>query len=392
MHRVWETQAVFSINVPQILFGVGTVKRVGERALEYGATRACVIADVNVVRAGHAAKVVAALEASGVASELFDRVQHEPSTELVREGAAFCEGKGFDLIVAVGGGSAIDVAKAINVVHTNGGDPNAYIFDGRKIEKPVLPFIAIATTAGTAADISGGAVIAVPERQTKENFGRPAWRVATAICDPELTLTVPAKVTAFNGMDALGHAIDSYMNVNFNPLSDAVDLQVMRLIWENLPVAVAKGSNLTARSAVMFAASSAGFGFSQRGTALTHGISHPLGVHGNLPHGLTISLLLPYVMEYNLDACVGKFADVAVAMGQNVAGLTDREAALKAVEAVHTLNTAVGLPHRLSEAGVREDVLPRIAAETVTQRRANVAINPRDATEEQVLELLRRAF
>jgi alcohol dehydrogenase len=193
-------------------------------------------------------------------------------------------------------------------------------------------------------------------------------------------------------MDALGHAIDSYTNVNFNPFSDAIDLQVMRLLAEYLPVAVSKGNNLTARSAVMFAASSAGFGFSQRGTALTHGISHPLGVYGNLPHGLTISLLLPYVMEYNLDACAPKLADVAEAMGQRIDGLSTRDAALKAVEAVRTLTRSIDMPQRLSDAGVREDVLPAIAKDTVTQRRGNIAINPRDANEEQVLALLRRAF
>lgn len=392
MHRAWDARAVFTINVPQIVFGPGTVARVGERAREYGATRAFVVADANVVKAGHLERVLASLAAHDVAAEVFDRVSAEPSTEVVREGVAFGQGKGFDVVVAVGGGSALDLAKAINVVLTNGGNPNDYIFAGRKVDKPVLPFVAVATTAGTAADLSAGAVISVPERRTKENFGRPAWRVATAICDPELTLTVPPKVTAYNGMDALGHAIDSYMNVNFNPLSDVVDLQVMRLIAEYLPVAVAKGGDLTARSAVMFAASSAGFGFSQRATALTHGISHPLGVYGHLPHGLTISLLLPYVMEFNLDACAPKLADVAEAMGQNVAGLTTREAALKAVEAVHTLNGAVDLPRRLRDAGVAEDVLPTIAHDTVTQRRANVAVNPRDATEEQVLELLRRAY
>jgi alcohol dehydrogenase class IV len=393
MHRVWETSALFTLNnPPHIIFGPGTIKRVGERAREYGATRAVVIADANVVRAGYVERVVTSLTDAGVESEVFGRVEHEPSTDLVRDGVAFCEGKRFDLLVAVGGGSALDLAKAINVVLTNGGDPNDYIFDNRAITEPLLPHIAVATTAGTAADVSGGAVISVPERSTKENFPRPPWRTITAICDPELTLTCPPRVTAHSGMDALGHAIDSYTNVNFNPLSDAIDLQVMRLLAEYLPVAVAKGSNLTDRSAVMFAASSAGFGFSQRGTALTHGISHPLGVYGNLPHGLTISLLLPYVMEYNLDACASKLADVAEAMGQSVAGLSTREAALKAVDAVRTLTRSIDMPQRLRDAGVREDVLPAIARDTVTQRRANVAINPRDATEEQVLDLLRRAF
>lgn len=392
MHRAWETEAVFNFQSPRVVFGPGTVSRVGAMAKDYGVSRAVVVADAIMARAGHLDKVVTSLQGAGIAVEVFDSIDGEPTVDMVRKGVAFCQGKGVEAVIALGGGSAIDGAKAINVVLANGGDPRDYLYGRRRATDPGLPFIAIATTAGTAADISAGAVIGDPETGIKENFVGAPWRTALAICDPELTVTVPPKVTAYNGVDALGHAIDSYTNKNFNPISDAIDLQVMQLVAQYLPQAMAKGDDLTARSAVMFAASSAGYGFSQRGTGLTHGISHPLGVHGHLPHGLTISLLLPFVMEYNLDWCVEKLADVAAAMGVRKEGQTPRESAVAAVDAVRSLCRGCGLPQRLSEAGVSRDSLPLIARETVTQRRANVAINPRAASEAQVLELLRLAY
>lgn len=392
LHRIWETGATFMFRPPTIIFGPGTVKRVGQRAKEYGARRVGVVADANVVKAGHLSRVLDSLSAVDIEADVFDRVEGEPTVDTVQAGVDHFRSRRPDVLIGLGGGSAIDANKAINRVLADGGEPADYIYGRRQAVSPGVPYISIPTTAGTAAEVSMGAVIGDQAGQVKENFAMPPWVVATAICDPELTLTVPPFVTAYCGMDALGHAIDSYMNINFNPICDAIDLQVMQLVAQWLPVAVAKGSDLTARSNVMFAASSAGLGFSQRGTALTHGISHPLGVYGRLPHGLTISLLLPFVMEYNLDACAPKLADVAAAMGQRTEGLTLREAALKAVEAVRTLSRAVGLPQRLRDAGVAEADLPTIAQDTATRRRNNILINPRDATAEQIERLLRDAY
>lgn len=392
MNRIWETTATFTFRPPTIIFGPGTVKRVGQRVKEYGAGRAGIVADANVVKAGHLTRVLNSLADAGIEADVFDQVDGEPTVDTVQAGVDFLRPRRPELLIGLGGGSAIDAKKAINRVLADGGEPADYLYGRRQASSPGLPYISIPTTAGTAAEISMGAVIGDHASQVKENFAMPPWVVATAICDPELTLTVPPLVTAYCGMDALGHAIDSYMNINFNPICDAIDLQVMQILASWLPVAVAKGSDLTARSQVMFAASSAGLGFSQRGTALTHGISHPLGVYGRLPHGLTISLLLPYVMEYNLDACAPKLADVAGAMGQPTAGLTTREAALKAIEAVRTLARAVNLPERLRDVGVAEHDLPTIAQETATRRRNNIVINPRDATAEHIEQLLRRAY
>jgi alcohol dehydrogenase class IV len=191
-------------------------------------------------------------------------------------------------------------------------------------------------------------------------------------------------------LDALGHAVESYTNVNFNPISDLADLAAIGQVGRYLPVAVARGDNLRARSALMFAAMIAAFGFAQRGTGICHGISHPLGVWGHVPHGLTISLLLPHVMEYNLNGCADRLADVARALGEQTAGVSTRAAALRAVEAVRRLSQDVGLPQTLRDVGVPEEVLPQIARDTL--RRANNRINPRLATEDELLALLQRAY
>jgi alcohol dehydrogenase class IV len=386
----WDFSRPFTFHSPQILFGPGVVQRVGERARQFGGTHALVVAEQGVAEVGAAEKALASLRDAGIAISVFSDFRGEPTVEHVNAGVEFARQRDINIIVGCGGGSSLDCAKAINVLLTNGGSVTDYMYGRARPTKPTLPFIGVPTTAGTGAEISGGAIIYDVEGKFKEGVGSPPYRIAAAICDPELTLTVPPRVTAMNGMDALGHAIESYTNINFNPISDLSDLTAISLVGRYLPVAVARGDTLQARAALMFAAMIAAFGFAQRGTGICHGISHPLGVWGGLPHGLTISLMLPHVMEFNLNGCAEKLADVAQALGEDVSGVSMRTAALRAVEAVRRLSQDIGLPQTLREAGVREEVLPLIARDTL--RRANNRINPRLATEDEILALLRKAY
>ncbi|MFQ5711043.1 MAG: iron-containing alcohol dehydrogenase [Candidatus Geothermarchaeales archaeon] len=383
----------FEFRVPsRILYGVGCAKEAGSVAKALGGTKALIVTDPVLRKMGYPKEVQGYLEEAGLRVEVFDGVPTEPEMGYVEKGLKIYEEAGCDLTVAVGGGSPIDTAKGIALLATNKGSMRDYEGIG-KIPVPAAPLIAMPTTAGTGSEVTQFTVITDVERKRKMLIGSPNIIPTAAICDPLFTLKLPPDYTMGIGVDALTHAIEAYVSVKAQPLSDMFALNAIELISRSLRQAWADGSNLAARSNMMRAATEAGIAFSNSSVALVHGMSRPIGAHFHLPHGLSNAILLPHVMEFSYIGNPEKFADIAVAMGESVEDLSVLDAAIVAVETVGRLCEDVGVP-TLVGAGCEEakvlELAPKMADDAIAS--GSPANNPRKPTREQIVEIYKRAL
>jgi alcohol dehydrogenase class IV len=387
---------VFPFRVPASqLFGAGAVEQVGEEAKRLGARRALVITDPGVARAGIAGRVRDLLEAAGIATGLYDQVEPEPSVASVERAVAAFQrgapgGDGYDLLVGVGGGSAMDTAKGVSLRSANPGPLQQY-FGVELVPRRGLPMIQVPTTAGTGAEMTPNAIFDDTERKLKAGIVSTHLFASAAIVDPDLTLGVPPAVTAASGLDALTHAMESYVAVKATPHTDLYALEATRLIGANLRAAVARGSDRAARYGQMLGSFFAGIAITNAGTGLCHAMAYPLGSAYHVPHGIANALLLPAVLEYNLPADLPKFARLAEALGEPVAGLSARAAAERAVAAVRALARDVGLPAGLHEVGVPEHALEGFVDGALSAARL-IDNNPRRPTREAVLAIYRASY
>ncbi|MCL5074362.1 MAG: iron-containing alcohol dehydrogenase [Chloroflexi bacterium] len=349
---------VFSMPT-EIRFGWGVAKEIGEAARQLGGHKALIVTDKGIEKAGLLTDIVNSVHSAGVETVVFTGVEPNPRDENVAAGAALGRESAVDMLIAVGGGSSIDAAKGINVLLTNGGEIKDYRGVGL-VQKPTLPFIAVPTTAGTGAEVTRGAVITDTVRQIKIVVVSPFNRPKIALVDPSLTVSLPARATAETGMDALTHAIETYVSLLAQPMTDALALAAIELIANNLGKAVANGADQEARSKMMLASMMAGVAFSHALVGTAHSLAHPLSTRHNLPHGLACSIMLPYVMEFNLIAAPAKYAAIARAMGEHVAGLSSLEQAYGAVQAVRLLASSIDLPTSLQEVGLKKRDLPTL--------------------------------
>jgi alcohol dehydrogenase len=391
--RVPDTVYPFRVPSSQI-FGSGAVERVAEEVKRLGAQRALVITDPGVAKAGIAGRVRDLLEAGGVATGLYDQVEPEPSvasieraTGALRETAP--DG-GYDVLVGVGGGSALDTAKGVSLRSANPGPIQQY-FGVELVPATGLPMVLVPTTAGTGSESTPNAIFDDAERRLKAGIVSPRLFAAAAIVDPDLTLGVPPHVTAAAGLDALTHAIESYTAVKATPHTDLYALEAIRLIGANLRAAVARGGDRAARYGQMLGSFYAGIAITNAGTGLCHAMAYPLGSAYHVPHGMANALLLPAVLEYNMLADLPKFARIAAALGEPVDGLSPRQAAERAVQAVRVLSRDVGLPAGLRAVGVPEDALEGFVAGTLSAARL-VDNNPRRPTAEAVLAAFHASY
>lgn len=384
---------VYPFRVPQSqIFGFGAVERVGEEAKRLGAQRALVVTDPGVAKTGIAGRVRELVEAAGIKTGVYDQVQPEPSIASVEQAFAAAQagapdGGAYDLLVGVGGGSAMDTTKGISLRTANPGPIQQY-FGVELVPNTGLPMILVPTTAGTASEVSPNGVFDDTERKLKAGVVSHRLLAQVAIVDPELTLGVPPATTAASGVDALTHAIESYTAVKATPHTDLYALESIRLIGANLRAAVARGSDRNARYGQMLGSFFAGFPMVNAGTGLVHAMAYPLGSAYHVPHGIANALLLPAVLEYNLTSDLPKFARVAEALGEPVSKLSPREAAQRAVAAVRALSTDVGLPAGLREVGVPESALESFVEGALSAARL-IDNNPRRPTKEAVLALYR---
>ncbi len=375
-----------------VITGVGAAEKVGEQAQRLGATSALIVTDPGIAQLGYAAHVAQHLRAAGISSTCFSDVTPDPTLQNVQDGIAHYTAETCDLIVSIGGGSAIDCGKGIAMKLTNTGDFVDYM-GVDKVPNPGAPFIAIPTTGGTGSEVSQVTVITDTEQNVKMMLSSPCLLASVALVDPMLSLTTPPHLTAAVGVDALTHAIEAYISKRAQPITDALALKAIQLIAGSLRQAWADGTNVAARTDMMIGASIAGMAFSNSSVALVHGMSRPIGAYFHIHHGLSNAVLLRDVMEFSLVGAPARFADIARAMGEPIDRLSPMHQADAAVTAVERLVSDVQMP-RLGEIGI-----DRAAFESVIEQMAQDALasgspanNPRQATPEEIVALYRRCF
>lgn len=371
-----------------ITFGRGAIGRLPEILRNYGINNIMVVYDNGVKAAGIADKVLEQIEKTGISYIVFDRVIPNPTNEVVEEAAALAKDKKVGGFVAVGGGSSIDLAKAVNVLMTNPGTIGQY-GGMNMVKNACLPFIAIPTTAGTSSEITNVSALIDTEKVIKyvviDNHIVPT----DVIADPDFTRTVPAGVTAATGMDAITHAVESYISNEATPLTEYNSLKGLQILYENLPKAVSDGSDMDAREQMMLGCIITGFGFSNANLGLVHGIAHTLSAHFGLAHGMANATVLPYVMEYNAPSCPEKMRKLAEAIGIEMSGKPEEDQYALAEELkklIRKLNIKT-----LSEQGVKEEDFDMLAEDVLKE--PVLGFNPRQGiTKEDVLEILRKAY
>lgn len=378
----------FRYEIPTAIeFGCGSIGTLADHVKALGGSRVLVVGDPGVVKAGVVERVTEPLRASGMGYEIFSDIESDPDIASVEKGTEAARAGGCDLIVGVGGGSSLDTAKAIGIMLTNDGHIRDYVGLGKVKNRPA-PVIAVPTTAGTGSEMTIWSVLSDKERQVKLSVGSVYNCPALALLDPELTVPLPPHVTAFTGMDALTHALESYVNLNTQPISEGMSVQAMKMIAANLRLAVANGNNLEARANMLLASTIAAMAFNSTRLGLAHALALPLGAHFHIPHGLVNAILLPEVMRYNLIGNPAKFAEIAAIFGERTEHLSVYEAAERSVEAVRRLNRDIGITQTLGDFGVREEHLEMIANEAMES--GNVPVNPVRATAKDLIGICRR--
>jgi alcohol dehydrogenase class IV len=374
----------------RILFGLGAVEKTGTEAQLLKAKKVLIITDPGVVQAGLLEGVEKSLRSVGLPFAIFDGVESDPRIEVVEKSVEKAKKEGIDLIIGFGGGSSLDIAKVTSIMITNTGKIDSF-FGIDLVPNPGVPVILIPTTAGTGSEVTPIAILSDTKEKLKKGIVSPTLFPEVAIVDPKLTIGLPPSVTAFTGMDALTHAIESYYSINATDLSDLLAFRAMELLSKNLRMAYAYGENLAARSCVFEGSLLAGIAFANAGVGAVHAFAYPLGGEFHLAHGLTNTLMLPYVMRYNILGCPHKFAQMAKAFGEKVEGISELVGAEIAVRFVERLSDDLRVPRRLRDVGIPEDAIPRLAeaAMKVTRLLAN---NPRKIALEDAVAIYQSAY
>jgi alcohol dehydrogenase class IV len=383
---------MYEFRAPQIIhFGLGCLKKAGGEAARFG-KRALLVSDPSMQKAGYVAQALEQIKAGGVETAVYDQVNTEPTDKIVDEGLRIYKDNNCDMVIALGGGSPIDAAKAIAAMATN---PNKVSeFMGlNKIAKPAAPIIAIPTTAGTGSEVTRFTIITDTGRDVKMLIVSDYLMPQAAIVDPLLTLSMPGWVAASTAVDALTHAIESYISRKAQPLTEILSLEAIRMIGAYLRRAWANPEDLEAKNYVMLASTVAGMAFSNASVAMVHGMSRPIGACFHVPHGLSNAILLPLVMEFSRVAAPEKFADIAEAMGENIEGLTDMEAAQVAVEAVQQLCDDIQIP-RAAELKLKKEEFMKMAPKMAEDALASGSPgnNPRRPTKEEIIDVYAKLF
>lgn len=366
----------------RIMFGRGVALKVSEPLVQVGAKRVLIVTDPGVVTAGLVGPIEERLQAAGIAYEIYDGVVPDPTVHDVDRCYERARALGADAFVAIGGGSSIDTAKMAAVLMANGGSVLDYV-GMDKVPRPAAPVVAIPTTAGTGAEITVNSVIADPEQHKKLVIISPNATALFALEDPDMTRGLPPFLTAITGMDTLVHAIESFVNKNTYPMTQALALEAIRDAAWALPRAVRDGSDLEAREKMMRAVVSASLAFSNTRLGNVHAMALPLGGWCHVAHGTAVAVLLPHVMEFNRTAAPERFEAVGEAMG------VGRDAT-RAVARASQLLEEVGIPPRLAGSGVTDDKIPLMAKDAIQS--GNIAANPRTTTLADIEALYRAAL
>lgn len=376
----------------RIVFGPGAVRELGNEARQRGITRPLLVTDRGVAACGLAEQILAEARRAGLAASLFEDVDPNPVEKNVQEGLEAYRRGNCEGVIGLGGGSALDVAKAVRLVVTHPFPLEQYddILDGAaRIRANIPPMIAIATTAGTGSEVGRSTVIILEATDRKTVIFSPHLMPNVALADPELTLGMPPKITAGTGLDALTHNVEAYLALGYHPLCDAIALQGARLAIQNLPRAVHNGNDLDARSNMMMAAMMGAVAF-QKGLGAVHSLAHPLSSIAHLHHGTTNGILLPHVLEFNRLVSEVRLRDLAVAMELDGAQGSASEAATALITRVRRLLPEVGIPETLGALGVSRDLIPLLAKKAMED--ACHQSNPRPCSEADMIALYEKAL
>lgn len=381
----------FTITQPtQIHFGAGSIHSLPEIIAQSGGIKPLVVLDPGLIDAGVDKTIRRPLDDAGIDYCVYDRIDPEPGLRLADAGTELARENDCDCVVGIGGGSAMDVAKAISILLTNGGCAVDYLGLG-KIAKPGVPKIMIPTSAGTGAEVTFTAVFINEETGSKGGMNGDPLYPDVALLDPELTLSLPPQVTATTGIDALTHALEAFTSVQAHPVSEMYSIKAMELIAGNIRHAYADGRNIEARGNMLLGSLLGGKALATAGVGLVHAMAYPLGGMFGIAHGLANAVLLPYVTEYNLIGNLHKHALLAEILGQDVSDLSLRDAAEITVEELHLLNQDLGIPKSLLELNVSADKLEEMAEIALTVARP-VENNPRQPSIEDIIEIYQEAM
>jgi alcohol dehydrogenase class IV len=370
---------------PRLILGDGALNQLAAE-LEHLGSRALVVTDAGIVGAGILDTVVGVLSASGLPITAFTDVIGNPDVATVEAANDARIKARADILIAIGGGSSMDVAKSVAILATNGGSISDYEGVDRFSIRP-LPVIAIPTTVGSGSEVTKGAVITNPETQVKMVIVSDLMFATIAVLDRRVVAGLPGRIAATTGMDALTHAIEAYVSKGANPITDAINIGAIEIIGENL-VAASRG-DADALYNMLVASSMAGIGFHDAGLGAVHALANTIGARFGVHHGTANALFLPYVMDFNLSSAPARFARIARALGEDTTGMTDEQAALRAAAAVHRLAEETGVPRRLSEVGVPEEAIGELAEAALVQ--ADLPGNPREASLDDITALYRKA-
>ncbi|MGE4539586.1 MAG: iron-containing alcohol dehydrogenase [Desulfovibrio sp.] len=382
-------QEIFA-TTPRIILGTGTIARLGDEVRRLGGTSVCIITDPGVAASGIVERLEGLLDAAGLARVRFDKVEADPRYEIVEDALAVARGAKADVIIGIGGGSSLDMAKITAVMATNEGPVGKY-FGTDLIPTPGLKTILIPTTAGTGSEVTPIVILSDHHEKLKKGIVSPYIFPAVALLDAELTIGLPPKVTAATGMDALIHALEAYTSINATPTTDMLAKEAIHLIYNNIRAAYAKGDNLSARENMLRGAMLAGMAFANAGVTAVHAFAYPIGAEFHIPHGIANTIMLVPVMRFNQTGNLARFAELASFLGQPVAGLSLRQAAASAVTALTELAEDLAVPQHLAAYGVTEEHVPTLAASVMLVTRL-LANNPRHMTQEDAAVIYRQAL
>jgi len=382
-------------NRPRIMYSPGIRSEIGYELGELGGTKVAIYTDKGLVNAGVTEMVAEAVRDSDLElAGIFDEIVQDARIEVINKGAAFYRECGADCLIAVGGGSVMDTAKAVNIMIGRKIDDFKPLADLAALwegAKPLPPHIAFPTTAGTGSEVTNAIVALDVETETKLAITHP-YNADIAMLDPELTVALPPKITAFTGMDALTHAVEGMTSIAAEPIADAMGLHAIRLIFKYLPIAVKDPNNIEARGNMLIASSLAGLCFGNTMTGAVHSTAHALGGRYGVPHGLGNGIMLPIVMECNVEEVPLRFLMIADAMGINVNAMDPVEAGMAAVQAVKDLKKDIGLTETLKDLNIPEDDESIRALAELAGGDSQISYNPRYLEEEDIVNLYLKAF
>lgn len=370
-------------------FGPGARKELPGVITRLGFNKAMIVTDKGLIQFGVAKMVSDVLDEAGIPYEIYSEVKPNPTVTNVQMGVEAFKKSGADCLVAIGGGSAMDTAKGIGIIITNPEFADVVSLEGVAPTKhKSVPIIALPTTAGTAAETTINYVIIDEEKQKKMVCVDPNDIPCYSIVDAELMYSLPKGTTAATGLDALTHAIEGYITKGAWEMSDMFEIEAIRMINKYLRTAVFEPTNPVGRNGMAVAQYIAGMAFSNVGLGVVHGMAHPMGSLFDIPHGVANAMLLPTIMEFNAPVCLDKYVEIAKAMNAYKEGMTKEEAADAACKAVRDLAIEVGIPQHLTEIGIKEEDIPALAEQAITD--VCTPGNPREVTKEDIIELYKK--